>query len=132
MIAHDSWWSNERASFNYYLLSSTSINYHVPFDQGFTERCEMSGLQQSSSKFACALKWYGKIPLSDLTLGMSPRINCNMAVAKYILHMTAGVWTDCCSRRSNMAFITWIASASWASSKNQTFSGQQHNKLFTV
>ena len=50
---------------------------------------------------------------------MSPRIYCNMAVVKYILHITAGVCTDCCSRRSNMAFITWIASASWASSKRK-------------
>ena len=50
---------------------------------------------------------------------MSPRIYCNMAVVKYILPITAGVCTDCCSRRSNMAFITWIASASWASSKRK-------------
>ena len=36
MIAHDSWWSNERARFNYHRLSSTIIDYHVPFDQGFS------------------------------------------------------------------------------------------------
>ena len=35
MIAHDSWWSNERARFNYHRLSSTIIDYHAPFDQGF-------------------------------------------------------------------------------------------------
>lgn len=64
------------------------------------------------------------IGVCELTLGMSPRINCNMAVVKYILHITAGVWTDCCSRRSNMAFITWIASASCASSAKKTFSDQ--------
>ena len=34
MIAHDSWWSNERARFNYHRLSSTIIDYHAPFDQG--------------------------------------------------------------------------------------------------
>ena len=34
MIAHDSWWSDERASFNYHRLSSTIIDYHAPFDQG--------------------------------------------------------------------------------------------------
>ena len=55
--------------------------------------------------------------LYGLTFGISPKINCNMAVVKYILHMTAGVCTVCCSRRSNMAFTTWIASASWASSE---------------
>ena len=36
MIAHDSWWSNERARFNYHRLSSTIIDYHAPFDQGLT------------------------------------------------------------------------------------------------
>ena len=33
MIVHDSWWTNEWASFNYW---STIIDYHVPFDQGFS------------------------------------------------------------------------------------------------
>ena len=32
---NDSWWSNERARFNYHQLSSTIIDYHAPFDQGF-------------------------------------------------------------------------------------------------
>ena len=26
-MAHDSWWSNERASFNYYQLSSTTMRH---------------------------------------------------------------------------------------------------------
>ena len=41
MIAHDSWWSNKRARFNYHRLSSTIIDYHVPFDQGLTTSIKM-------------------------------------------------------------------------------------------
>ena len=55
MIAHDSWWSNERARFNYHRLSSTIIDYHVPFDQG---------LKQEQSKREITLNTQLKIALS--------------------------------------------------------------------
>ena len=36
MIVHDSWWSNGSERFNYHRLSSAIIDYHEPFDKGFT------------------------------------------------------------------------------------------------
>lgn len=35
MIARDSWCSDESASFKSHRLTSTTIHYHAPFDQGF-------------------------------------------------------------------------------------------------